>query len=230
MPFGATAAAMPRSAAERGVGRRGGGARRASAPASAAAAAPAASRGRGGWRGPRRGRGRPPRRSTVTPFSRELVEDAGDRDLVAGDGLRREQEGVAGPQLEPHVASPARAGRVAARRSPWLPVASTSRCRRGTRVDVEHVERLRESRRAPRRRARSSAWCSSPGRARRPARPAARPASASVFSRATFEAKVVATTSPSASLHQRADRLDQRRLGAAGMGVEDVGRSRRPAP
>ena len=86
----------------------------------------------------------------------------------------------------------------AARRSPWLPVASTSRFRRGTlsASSGSSVAGKPSS---------TSAACAvfSMVFIARPStttcRPASRPASASVFSRATFEAKVVATTMPSAA-------------------------------
>ena len=85
---------------------------------------------------------------------------------------------------------------LAARRSPWLPVASTSRLPRGT-VSMSSTSRTGGNPSS------TSAACAvfSIVFIARPStttcRPAACPASASVFSRATFEAKVVATTSPS---------------------------------
>ena len=87
---------------------------------------------------------------------------------------------------------------MAARRSPWLPVASTSTRRRGT-VSMSMMSRVsgKLSRTSAARAVLSMVFIARPRTTG--VRPAARPASARVFRRATFEAKVVATTRPSAS-------------------------------
>ena len=146
----------------------GAGARRASGRASAAAPARAWSRGRAGWRGPRRGSARRSSSIVRTPFSLSAFRMRATRDLVAGDGLRREQEGVAPLSARAPGTCPARA-------APRPPAARPG-CRwraaadllarhavgvvgsSGRREAVEHLGRVRGV----------AAWCSSPGRARRP--------------------------------------------------------------
>jgi hypothetical protein len=157
---------------------------------------------------------------TSTPIS-EGVHDADDAALVARDRLRGEQEQVALLHLDPQIlaARQLRGGRAplalasrsrAASGFPRHPAASS-----GVTVDGEVGQHTGLDRR------RIIRFIARPSR--QTDRPAARPASASVFTRATFEAKVVATTMPPRPSRAPGSR-PQRRLRPARRPHEGVGR------
>ena len=185
-------------------------------------------RGPAGWRGPRRGSGPSLSSMTVTPFSQSWFRIRATATSLPGMVFEEKRKVSPAPSSKP-MYLPCASCAVAARRSPWLPVASTSRLRARHAVGVERVERSAGSRRAPRRHARSSASCSSRGRARRPAARRRAPACGQRPQPRDVRGEGGGDDQALGLPHQRADRLDQRRLGAAGVGVEDVGRSRRPS-
>ena len=132
----------------------------------------------------------------------QLVHDPADRDLVAGDDPRREDDRVAVGQLE-LVRCPTAIRPSAARGSPCPPVAmiSTSLARQAHRlVEADRRAGNRADSRSPGRRARMR---SSERPATHTLRPVSRATRPMVCSRAALEAKVVTSTRPLAFVDLR---------------------------
>ena len=179
---------------------------------------------RGGWHGPRHGNARRCRRSHRTPISEKAFMIRSTSRSLPGMVLDENRKVSPSFISQPQILAARQLRRGGA---PFALAAGDEQ----HQVAARHLQRLFG------RDGRAESPVSTPASSRRrqhplhrPAQQADRavrrraPASASVFSRATFEAKVVATTMPAGACDQLGQRLGQRASDRPGWVRKDVGR------